>query len=120
MKKYIAFLMATVFSISMMAACTPKQTDTVKAVYPKVTFYSNLARSMIQVAETHYASNTKVSAALAATRASLVTLETIVATIEAGTEKDESKLAAALGKLVGDVFVLIDAIKSAKAAAAVP
>ena len=114
MKKCVSFLMVPIFTFSMAMACTPQQTATAKQVYTKISFYSNLARSMIKVAELHYQDNAKVATALAATRASLVTLETLVAAIEAGTTKDESGLALALGELVGNVFVLIEAIRQAK------
>lgn len=118
MKKYVAMLLVPFFALSMTVACTPTQVDTAKSVYSKVTFYSGLARSMISVAEANYQHNPKVAKALAATRAALLTLETLVASLEAGTSKDEAGLAVALGTLVGTVFTLIAAINEAKSAAA--
>jgi hypothetical protein len=114
MKKYVALLLAPMFAFVMVAGCTPTQVNTANIVYSKITFYSGLARSMISVAEANYKDNEKVASALEATRASLLTLETLVASIEAGTNKDESKLAVALGSLVGAVFNLIAAINAAK------
>lgn len=96
--------------------CTPKQVDTAKSVFSKVSFYSNLARSLIVVAEAHYKDNPKVATALSAAKASLKSLETIMNVINAGLDYDESELTQKLAQLVVDVFELIQAIKDAKAA----
>lgn len=96
--------------------CTPKQVDTAKTVFSKVSFYSNLARALITVAETHYKDNVKVVTALTATKVSLKTLESLVATINAGLDYDENKLITTLAGLISDVFNLMEAIKDAKAA----
>lgn len=95
--------------------CTPQQTETAKSVFSKVSFYSNLARSLITIAQTNYQDKPKVMTALEATKSSLKTLETIMATISAGLDYDEAKLTDALAKLVVDAFDLIQAIKDAKA-----
>jgi len=116
MKKLVSLLMVPVFVVGMSASCTPQKVETAKAVFAKVAFYVSLAQSLIKVAETNYQSNEKVATALAATRTSLQTVETLLASLEAGLEKDEGKLSTALVALVSDVFALMSAIKAAKEA----
>ena len=94
--------------------CTPKQVDTAKTVFSKVSFYSSLARALITVAETHYKDNTKVVTALTAAKASLRTLEALVSTINAGLDYNEDELIVSLANLILDVFNLMEAIKDVK------
>ncbi len=93
--------------------CTPKQVSTAKSVFSKVSFYSNLARALITVAETRYKDNKKVATALVATKASLRTLESLIATINAGLVYEESELLSKLTCLILDVFSLMDALQAA-------
>ena len=94
--------------------CTPRQVETAKTVFSKVSFYSNLARALITVAETHYKDNVKVAKALVAAKVSLSTLEALVAAISAGLDYNENELVVGLARLISDVFSLMEAIKGAK------
>jgi hypothetical protein len=95
------------------------QTNTAKDVLAKISFYSNMAKTFINIAESYYADNPKVKTALAATKASLATVENLAVAISAGFEKDEGKLLAAAAVLVKNVFDLMSAIKEAKASGSV-
>lgn len=108
-------VLSSVVAVAMLfSACSAQQLETTKVVYSKVAFYVGLAKSIIQVAEARYSDNDKVSTALAATRNSLSTVESLLASIMAGVEKDESKMDAAMKSLIVDVFNLIEAIREAK------
>lgn len=98
------------------ASCTPQQVNTAKDVLAKVSFYTALAKSLVQVAETQFPDNQKVKTALEATKASLTTLESVVALVGAGIEKNEDKVIIAVADLAGKIFNLIRAIEEARAA----
>ena len=102
------------FAFMSSYGCSPQQVDTAKSVFSKVSFYSNLARSLITVAEMNYSDKPKVVTALVAAKASLRTLESLVATINAGLDYSESDLLTALTGLISDVFNLMTAIQDAK------
>ena len=114
MKRITALMMVPLMVFGMATACTPQKAETAKSVFSKITFYSSLARTLITVAETKYPDNQKVKTALVATRASLKTLESTLATLSAGVDKDESALSVALVRLISDVFDLMAAINQAK------
>jgi hypothetical protein len=114
MTKLTALIMVTMLMISM--SCTPTQVSNAKDVMGKITFYSTMARALITVAENNFADRPKVATALAATKASLATLESALAAVGAGIEKDESKLILAAATLVQNVFVLMNAIREAQSA----
>lgn len=118
MKRIIASILIPAFVAATVVGCTPTQTTVAKSTFTKVAFYVDLATQLIKVAETNYASDQKVQTALAATRSALLTVSTLMGTLEAGVEKDESKLSVALVALVSSVFSLMSAIKAAQAASA--
>ena len=112
MRKSLAIIpLLFIFTLN---ACTPTQVQTAKDVLGKISFYANMAKTLVAVAETYYADNVKVKAALEATKASLATVESLSAAVSAGIEKDEAKLIAATAVLISNVFVLMNAIKEAK------
>jgi vacuolar-type H+-ATPase catalytic subunit A/Vma1 len=114
LNKFVAIML---FPAVMLAfACTPQQVQSANNVLTKVSFYTALAKSIVQVAETQYADNQKVKTALEATKVSLSTLESVVALVGAGIEKDESKVIVAVVELSKNIFGLIAAIEEAKKA----
>lgn len=112
--KKSVYVLAPFLAFSLTFGCTPKQTETAKTVLGQVVFYSNMAKTLIEVAKQHYQENEKVSKALEATQKSLKTLESLVNALLRGLEKDDTKLVGAVAALVGDIFVLIKAIQEAK------
>lgn len=119
MKK--AFVVVPLIFMFALGGCpvSQTQTNTAKDVLAKISFYSNMAKTFISIAEAYYADNPKVKTALAATKTSLATVENLAVAISAGFEKDEGKLVAAAAILVKNVFDLMAAIKEAKAAGSV-
>lgn len=109
-------LIPFIFMFAVNATCPPAQTETAKDVLTKVSFYTNMAKTLVTDAETYYADNPKVKSALEATKASLATVDSLAKAISAGIEKDENKIILATADLIRNVFTLVDAIKEAKAA----
>lgn len=110
--KFAAIFLIPAFLFAV--SCTPQQVNTAKDVLSKVSFYSALAKSLVQVAETQFPDNPKVKTALEATKASINTLESVVALVGAGIEKNEDKIIIAVADLAGKIFNLIKAIEDAR------
>ena len=118
LNKFVAIMMLPMFLAA--CSCTPQQVNTANSVLTKVSFYTALAKSLVQVAEAQYADNKKVATALEATKVSLSSVESLVALVGAGIEKDEGKVIVAvvdLAKKIFDLIAAIDAARKAKAAA---
>jgi hypothetical protein len=120
LNKFAAVLLVPAFLVA--SSCTPTQVNTANDVLNGISTAISFAKPLIEAAETQFPDKPKVVAALVATRASLSTLESAVAAISAGVEKDWSKLAAAATDLFFKALTLRaaieEAIKASKAAKA--